>query len=337
MKGSAFSQFRFADPWFLLLLVVIPALWLLHRRMSKRSQGGIIFPSTQPLSRLASPWTIRLQQALFFLKLAGLTLLIVAFARPQLGSAEEDIQTEGVDIMIAVDTSGSMAAEDFRPNNRISVAKQEVRDFIQGRSADRIGIVIFAARSFTKCPLTIDYDVLLKQVEDIKLGTIEDGTAIGNGLANAINRLRPSKAKSRIIILLTDGVNNTGEIDPLTAAEIAKSLGMKIYTIGVGKEGVAPMPVDDPVYGKRYVEVEVQIDEVLLKKIAEMTAGKYFRAVDRDSLQQVFNTINSLEKSRVSVKSYTHYNEIFSYFVWPGLGLILGVFLLGQTRLRQLP
>jgi Ca-activated chloride channel family protein len=337
MTAGAVSQFRFADPWFLLLLGIIPLLWIHHRRKSRQPQGGIVFPSAQALTELSNHWTIRLQKALFSFRLAGLTLLILAFARPQLGSAEEDIQTEGVDIMIAIDTSGSMAAEDFRPNNRISVAKQVVRDFILGRNADRIGIVIFAARSFTKCPLTIDYDVLLKQVEDVKLGSIEDGTAIGNGLANAINRLRASKAKSRVIILLTDGVNNTGEIDPLTAAEIGKSLGIKMYTIGIGKQGVAPMPVDDPVYGRRYVEVEVQLDEALLKKIAETTGGRYFRAVDRDSLHQVFETIDSLEKSKVSVKSYTHYNEIFSYFVWSGLGLILGVFLLAQTWLRQLP
>ena len=337
MTAGMLSQFRFADPWFLVLLGIVPILWFHSRQRSKRPQGGILFPSVSLLNLLGSQWTVQLQQALFPLRLAGLALLILAFARPQLGSAEEDILTEGVDIMIAIDTSGSMAAEDFRPNNRISVAKQVVRDFIQGRNSDRIGIVIFAARSFTKCPLTIDYDVLLKQVDDVKLGTIEDGTAIGNGLANAINRLRASKAKSRVIILLTDGVNNTGEIDPLTAAEIAKNLGIKIYTIGVGKQGVAPLPVDDPVYGKRYVEVEVQIDEVLLQKIAELTRGRYFRAVDRDSLQQVFRTIDSLEKSKVSMKSYLHYNEIFSYFVWPGLGLILGAFLLGQTRLRQLP
>jgi Ca-activated chloride channel family protein len=337
MIAGSWSQFRFADPWFLLLLGVVPLLWFHRRWKSRAPQGGLRFPSASMLEGLGEQWTVRFKQALFHIKLAGIALLILAFARPQLGSAEEDILTEGVDIMVAIDTSGSMAAEDFRPNNRISVAKQVVRDFIQGRKSDRIGVVIFAARSFTKCPLTIDYDVLLKQVDDVKLGTIEDGTAIGNGLANAINRLRASKAKSRVIILLTDGVNNTGEIDPLTAAEIAKSLGMKIYTIGVGKQGIAPMPVDDPVYGKRYVEVEVQIDEALLQRIAAMTGGRYFRAVDRDSLQQVFKTIDSLEKSKISVKSYTHYNELFSYFVWPGMGLLLGEFLLGQTRFRQLP
>jgi len=313
--------------------------WLIvHRRWRRRQvQGGIRFPLSGMEGIASLSWTVWFRQVLFWLRLAVIGLLVLGYARPQLGSVEEDILTEGVDIMIAVDTSGSMAAEDFRPNNRITVAKQVVQDFIQGRRSDRIGLVIFAARSFTKCPLTIDYDVLLKQVEDIRLGTIEDGTAIGNGLANAINRLRASKAKSRVIILLTDGVNNTGEIDPITAAEIAQSLGMKIYTIGVGKQGVAPMPVDDPVYGKRYVEVEVQIDEALLEKIAAMTSGQYFRAVDRNSLQQVFKTIDTLEKSKISVKSYTHYNEIFGYFLWPGLVLLLLEVTLAQTRLRQLP
>jgi len=230
-----------------------------------------------------------------------------------------------------------MAAEDFRPRNRLVVAKQVIQDFVRGRQSDRIGLVIFAARSFTKCPLTIDYDVLLKQIEDVELGVIDDGTAIGSGLANAVNRLRSSKAKSRVIILLTDGVNNSGEIDPLTAAELARSLGLKVYTVGVGREGIAPFPVNDPIFGRRYVDVQVQIDEELLKKIAESTGGQYFRAVDKDSLEKIFKTIDGLEKSKISVKSYTHYNEVFGYFLWPGLGLILVESLLSHTRFRKLP
>ncbi len=337
MLSRALSEFRFADPWYLLLLVVIPLFVFRHSRMHHGLKGGLSFPQVNLAKQIHVPWTLRVHRWLFVLKLAGIGLLIAAFARPQLGSTEEDILTEGVDIMIAIDTSGSMAAEDFRPNNRIGVAKQVVKDFVQGRRSDRMGLVIFAARSFTKCPLTIDYDVLLKQIDDVSLGTIEDGTAIGNGLANAVSRLRASKAKSRVIILLTDGVNNSGEIDPLTAAEIARSLGMKVHTVGVGKEGIAPFPVDDPVFGKRYVEAEVQIDETSLRKIAGLTGGKYFRAVDRDSLGQIFKTIDSLEKSEISVKSYTHYNEIFGYFLWPGLGLVLGEVLLAHSRFRKLP
>jgi len=337
MSAADFSEFRFADPWFLLLLLVIPFLFFHQKWRHKHSRGGLRFPQVKLARPLGSSWTLQVRKMLFHLKLVGISLLVLGFARPQLGSAEEDILSEGVDIVLAMDTSGSMAAEDFRPNNRISVAKQVVKDFVQGRRSDRIGLVIFAAKSFTKCPLTIDYDVLLKQIDDVHLGTIEDGTAIGNGLANAINRLRASKAKSRVIILLTDGVNNSGEIDPLTAAEMARGLGMKIYTVGVGRKGVAPFPVNDPVFGRRYVDVEVQIDEESLKKIADMTGGKYFRATDRYSLGQIFRTIDSLEKSKISVKSYTHYNEIFGYFLWPALALLLGESILSNTRFRTLP
>src|SRR5207249_1028110 len=337
MWRTSLSQFRFANPWYLLLLLIIPLFVFRHQWSRKHSEGGLCFPQVRLARQLGSSWTTRFYQGLYLFKMAGIAVLILGFARPQLGSAEEDILTEGVDIMMAVDISGSMAAEDFRPKNRISVAKQVVKDFVQGRRSDRIGLVIFAAKSFTKCPLTIDYDVLLRQIDDVHLGAIEDGTAIGNGLATAINRLRLSKAKSRVIILLTDGVNNSGEIDPLTAADIAKSPGIKVYAVGVGKEGIAPFPVNDPVFGKRYVDVEVQIDEGVLQKMAQMTSGKYFRAVDRDSLEQIFKTIDGLEKSKISVKSYTHYNEIFSYFLWPGLGLLLGEAVLSNTRFRKVP
>ena len=335
--SASFSQFHFADPWYLLLLIIIPLIAIWNRWARKRFKGGILFPQVLLARHVTGSWTLQFQKWLIAFKLLGISLLILAFARPQIGSAEEDILTEGVDIMLTIDISGSMAAEDFRPRNRISVAKQVVKDFVKGRRSDRIGLVIFAARSFTKCPLTIDYDVLLKQIDDVQLGTIDDGTAIGNGLANAVNRLRASKAKSRVIILLTDGVNNSGEIDPLTAAEIARSLGMKVYTVGVGREGVAPFPVNDPVFGKRYIEVEVQIDEEVLKKIAGLTGGQYFRAVDRDSLEKIFQTIDGLEKSRISVKSFTHYNEVFAVFLWPGLGLLLGESILSHTRFRKLP
>jgi Ca-activated chloride channel homolog len=337
MTAANLSQLRFADPWYLLLLLLLP-LWLLRRRwVQKNLKGGLTFSQLGLAGQLGFSWTTRFFKGLYVFKLIGIAAVILAFARPQLGSAEEDILTEGVDIMITIDISGSMAAEDFRPRNRISVAKQVVQDFVRGRQSDRIGLVVFAAKSFTKCPLTIDYDVLLRQIDDVNLGAIEDGTAIGNGLATAVNRLRLSKAKSRVIILLTDGVNNSGEIDPLTAADIAKSLGIKVYTVGVGREGIAPFPVNDPVFGRRYVDVEVKIDEEILQKISQSTGAQYFRAFDSDSLQQIFRTIDGLEKSKISVKSYTHYNEIFSYFLWPGLGFLVGEALLSHTRFRKLP
>ena len=335
--GGTISRLQFADPWFLLLLLLIPLLLARRVWVRRKFSGGLVFPQTSLVRELGRSWTVRFQPWLILFKLAGIALLVIAFARPQLGSSEEDILTEGVDIMVTVDVSGSMAAEDFRPRNRLVVAKQVIQEFVRGRQSDRIGLVIFAAHSFTKCPLTIDYDVLLKQIEDVELGVIDDGTAIGSGLANAVNRLRSSKAKSRVIILLTDGVNNSGEIDPLTAAELARSLGIKVYTVGVGREGIAPFPVNDPIFGRRYVDVQVQIDEELLKKISESTGGQYFRAVDKDSLEKIFKTIDGLEKSRISVKSYTHYNEVFGYFLWPGLGLILAESLLSHTRFRKLP
>jgi len=337
MPVPSLVQFRFANPWFLVLLLLIPLLFLRRRWIQQHFKSGLIFSQLGLVSRLRSSWTMRIYKGLYLLKLAGIAAVVLAFARPQLGSAEEDILTEGVDIMIAIDISGSMAAEDFRPKNRISVAKQVVQDFVRGRQSDRIGLVIFAAKSFTKCPLTIDYDVLLKQIDDVNLGAIEDGTAIGNGLATAVNRLRLSKAKSRVIILLTDGVNNSGEIDPLTAADIARSLGIKVYTVGVGREGIAPFPVNDPVFGRRYVDIEVKIDEEVLQKISQSTGGRYFRATDRDSLEQIFKTIDQLEKSKISIKSYTHYNEIFSYFLWPGLACLVGEALLSHTRFRRIP
>ena len=335
--AGTMTRLQFADPWYLLLLLMIPLLLVRRLWIRRKFSGGLVFPQTNLARELGQSWTVRFQPWLVLFKLAGIALLVIAFARPQLGSSEEDILTEGVDIMVTVDVSGSMAAEDFHPRNRLVVAKQVIQDFVRGRQSDRIGLVIFAARSFTKCPLTIDYDVLLKQIEDVELGVIDDGTAIGSGLANAVNRLRSSKAKSRVIILLTDGVNNSGEIDPLTAAELARSLGIKVYTVGVGREGIAPFPVNDPIFGRRHVDVQVQIDEELLKKISESTGGQYFRAVDKDSLEKIFKTIDGLEKSRISVKSYTHYNEVFGYFLWPGLGLILAESLLSHTRFRKLP
>jgi Ca-activated chloride channel family protein len=331
------SRLRFSDPWYLLLLLLIPLILARRVWIQKKVHGGLLFPQVGLARQLGSSWTLQVRKYLLPFKLIGLGLLILAFARPQLGSAEEDILTEGVDIMLSIDVSGSMAAEDFHPKNRLVVAKQVVQDFVKGRKSDRIGLVVFAGRSFTKCPLTIDYGVLLRQIEDVQLGMIEDGTAIGSGLANAVNRLRASKAKSRVIILLTDGVNNSGEVDPLTAAELARSQGVKVYTVGVGREGVAPFPVNDPVFGRRYVDVEVQIDETSLQKIAGVTGGKYFRAVDKDSLERIFRTIDGLEKSKISVKSYTHYNEVFAYFLWPGLGLILMESILSHSRFRKLP
>lgn len=326
----------FANPWLLLALLMLPLLLVYDRWQRKRSPA-LRFSSLAGLRKIAPAWPQWARRALLGARLLAVALLVLALARPQKGYTEEDILTEGVDIMITLDVSGSMAAEDFSPRNRLYVAKEVVKQFIEGRRYDRIGMVIFAADSYTKCPLTLDYGVLLRLLDDVQLGTVRDGTAIGTALATSVNRLKPTKAKSKIIILLTDGVNNAGEIDPVTAADIAKAFGLKIYAIGVGKKGFAPFPVNDPFGGKRYVQVPVEIDENMLRQIAQATDGQYFRATDRDSLEKIFKTIDSLEKSEVQVKSYSHYDERFGLFLFPAMGLLLLETVLSHTRFRKLP
>ena len=259
--------------------------------------------------------------------------------RPRLGSGrtEQEIITEGIDIIMAIDLSRSMLAEDFKPKNRVQAAKQVAADFIKGRKNDRIGLVVFAAKSFTQCPLTIDYGILLNFLEEIEVGLIEDGTAIGMGLANCVNRFRHSKAKSKVVILLTDGVNNRGELDPITAAGLAKALDVRVYTIGVGKRGDALYPVDDPFFGKRYVRMPVQIDEAVLRRIAEITGARYFRATDENSLAEIYNEIDQLEKTKIEIKEYTRYKELFVRFLLAAFGLLLIEIVLAHTKFRKIP
>ena len=251
--------------------------------------------------------------------------------------------TEGIDIILTIDISGSMQAEDFKPKNRLHVAKQVVSEFIRGRDSDRIGMVIFAGQAVTQCPLTSDYSVLLSLLENVQIGMLEDGTAIGMALATSVNRLKDMEAKSKVVILLTDGQNNRGEIDPLTAARIAQSLGIKVYTVGVGREGGAPIPVYDPIYGKRYLVgpdgqlILTQMDEETLKEIARLTGGKYFRAVDRDSLKKIYQQIDRLEKTKRKVKHYMEYRELFQYLVSAALFCMTASFLLENTRFRTIP
>jgi Ca-activated chloride channel family protein len=254
-----------------------------------------------------------------------------------MGIEEEEILTDGVDMVVALDASGSMAAEDFEPKNRLHVAKAVIRRFVEGLRHDRVGLVVFAGKSFTRCPLTLDYGVLLQTLDDVRLGAIEDGTAIGNGLANCLNRLRESRAKSRVIILATDGVNNRGEVPPLDAARMAKALGVRIYTVGIGSRGVARVPVNDPNYGRVYVNMPVEIDEASLTQIAEMTGGRYERATDRSTLEKIFDDIARLEKSRIQVKTYTHYSERYSDWLWAALALVVGAALAGGTRFSKIP
>lgn len=307
--GGTMKDYTFANPEYFWLLLVVPLMlaWQWRRRRSEFIDLQV--PSIEVFHTVRRSWRQRLRPLLIVLRIAALLFLIVALARPRSTSSGETITTEGIDIVLAMDISGSMLAEDFRPN-RIEASKSVAADFIKGRPNDRIGLVIFAGESFTQCPLTIDHEVLIELFKGIKSGMIEDGTAIGMGLATSVSRLKESQAKSRVIILLTDGVNNRGFIDPLTASGIAQSFGIRVYTIGVGTIGMAPYPVQTP-FGIQYQNVPVEIDEALLQKIAEQTGGKYFRATDNRALKSVYEEIDRLEKTRIDVTQFRRYREEF--------------------------
>lgn len=276
-------------------------------------------------------------QLMPLVRLLVYVFLVTALARPQKFSSEREYSTKGVDIVISLDISGSMLAEDFKPENRIAVAKQEAAKFIRGRENDRIGLVVFARKAFTQCPLTLDYDVLIELLQDIQIGMISDGTAIGMGLATAVNRLRDSKAKSKVIILITDGASNAGNIDPITAAELAKAFGIKVYAICIGRGGLVPFPINDPLFGKRYVQAEVEIDEMVLKRIADITHGLFFRARDSKALGEIYEKINQLEKTEIKVKEYRSFDERFAYFLIPGLLLLLLELMIRNTIAVKIP
>ena len=264
-----------------------------------------------------------------------LGFLIIALARPQSFTSGENVSTEGIDIAMVLDISGSMLAEDLKPN-RLDAAKIVIDDFVQARTSDRIGLVVFAREAFTQCPLTIDYNVLRNLLRDIRSGMIEDGTAIGNAIANGVNRLKDSDAKSRIIILLTDGVNNSGEVDPISAAEIANTFGIRIYTIGVGTQGQAPYPVKTP-FGTRYQMVPVEIDENVLKEISGITDGQYFRATNNRALKEIYEKIDQLEKTMIEITSYSNAKELFYSWLGGGLLFLLMELAISRTFLRKLP
>lgn len=328
----------FANPEFLLLLVVVPLLVYWYLKQNTRRTGTIRYSNlglVKAVDKISGKKKYR--HLIFTLRIVALTLLIVGFARPQSSHTEEEVITEGVDIVLALDISSSMLAEDFKPNNRLQAAKLVAADFIRGRTNDRIGMVVFAAKSFTQCPLTLDYGILLSFLDEVESGMIEDGTAIGMAIANASNRLRDSKAKSKIIILLTDGQNNRGELDPLTAAKVAQAFGIRIYTIGVGKRGTALYPVDDPIFGKRYVQMPVQIDEKTLKEIARITHGSYYRATDKASLEAIFKEIDELEKTKIEVKQFAKYKELFPVYLFFAFGALVTEVVLANTKFRKIP
>jgi len=328
----------FRDPVFLLLLLLIPPALYLYW---SQGRGALRFSSLTPLKGLPVSWRQKLHLLFPILFSLSFILMILALARPQKGIEETKIKTEGIDIVLAVDVSGSMLAEDFilekKYRNRLYAVKEAVKKFIDGRVGDRIGLVLFAGRPYTQCPLTLDYGILLQLLEEAKIGMIEDGTAIGSALATAVNRLKDSESKSKIIILLTDGVNNAGNIDPLTAATLAKTYGIKVYTIGAGTRGTARYPVKDFFGNKTYRPVQIPIDEEMLSQIAQTTGGSFFRATDTELLFSIYNIIDQLEKTTAEVNVYIDYHEIFPAFLMPGFLLLMVNLGLTNTVLRKLP
>ena len=330
MNGISFNDPEF----FYLFLVLIPMLvWYVWKQ--KKAGASIQFSSDMGFARIPKSWKYYFRHSVFVLQLVSMSFLIVALARPQSSNSWSNVTTEGIDIVIALDISSSMLAMDFKPN-RLEAAKDVATQFISGRSNDKIGLVVFAGESFTQCPLTTDHATVINLFRNIESGMIEDGTAIGNGLGTAVSRLKESNAISKVVILLTDGENNRGEIAPVTAAELAKTYGIRVYTVGVGTIGMAPYPMQTP-FGVQVRDVEVKIDEVTLEKIAATTDGKYFRATNNNKLAEIYKEIDALEKSKIDVKEYSKKQEEYlKYALFGGLFLILGLFL-KTTVFRNIP
>ncbi len=329
------SHITFLHPGYFFLLLLIPAYVAWYVWKQKGLQASLQVSSLKALSNVQPSVRGRLRHILVALRMLALAAIIVVLARPQSTNKFRNETTEGIDIVMALDISGSMLAEDFKPN-RLEAAKEVAASFVAGRPNDNIGLVIFAAESFTQCPLTTDHAVLINLFRDIRTGMLEDGTAIGLGLATAVSRIKESLAKSKVIILLTDGVNNRGEIAPITAAEIAQTFGVRVYTIGVGTLGSAPYPVET-VFGKQYQEVEVKIDEELLQNIAQLTGGAYFRATDNNKLKEIYQQIDQMEKTKIDVREYSKRSEEYLPFALLAALFLLAEILLRNTVFRNLP
>ncbi|CAN5212591.1 VWA domain-containing protein [soil metagenome] len=332
--------FRFLHPEFLWLLALLPLLALLK---GKRGTGtpGLRFSSTGAAALIAGARRSRAGMVTGLLRMLGLAALIIALARPQFGQGRTEVEASGIDIILAIDVSSSMEALDFtiggERTNRLDAVKGVVASFIEDRDSDRIGIVAFAARPYMVSPLTLDHDWLAGRLEDVTLGTVEDGTAIGSAVASAVNRLREQEAKSRIVILLTDGMNNAGKVSPEVAAEAAQALGIKVYTIGAGTRGEAPFPTTDPFGRTTLATIKVDIDEETLTRVAEMTGARYFRATDTDSLAAIYAEINQLETTTRTIREFSEYQELFAYALVPGLLLLFSELALTNTKFRRLP
>lgn len=313
------SRITFDQPLFLYLLLLIPVLVAFYVLKQQKANPSLRMPGLHQFAKTGKTFRHYLRHVLFAFRVIAIGILIIVLARPQATDRFQNTSTEGIDIVLALDISGSMLARDFKPD-RLEASKNVATEFIAGRPYDRIGLVVFSGESFTQCPLTTDHAVLVNLLREIQSGMIEDGTAIGNGLATAVNRIKDSQAKSKVIILLTDGVNNRGEIAPATAAGIAKTFGIRVYTIGVGTQGMAPYPVQTP-FGMQFRDMQVEIDENILKEIAGTTGGKYYRATDNNKLIQVYSEIDKLEKSKIDVRQFSKKEE--KYLVPAVIALIL--------------
>ena len=335
------SDFRFAAPWVLGLLLLVPVLFLARAWMKNMGKpASMRFAMTGMTKGLHSSWRIRFRPITTLLRAIAIMMIIIGLARPQIGNAQETITGEGIEIALALDISGSMASLDFQPDNRLQASKAVIDDFVAERPYDKIGLAIFASEAFNQSPLTIDHNMLSRSLSQVELAPdlgLDDGTAIGLGLANAASMLANSDAESKVVILLTDGVNNSGQIDPVTAAEAANALGIKVYTIGAGKTGQVPVPVQSMFGTEQIMYQESQIDEETLQQIADITGGTYFRAEDTDGLRQIYDEINELEKSQVEVQVFNQYEEQAMWILIPALMMIALELILRQTIFRTIP
>ncbi len=329
-----FENIEFANPKLLWLLLLVPLAIIWYILRHKKQEASLNFSDLNGMAKLPKTWKAYLRHLLFALKMAALALLIVALARPQSSSTNSTSNIEGIDIVMAMDVSGSMLARDLKPD-RLTAAKNVASDFVKDRPGDRMGLVIFSGETFTQVPLTTDHGVMLNMLAEMKNGLIDDGTAIGDGLATAISRLKDSEAISKVVILLTDGMNNAGSVDPYTAAEMAKLYGIRVYTIGVGSYGTAPYPVQTP-FGTQMQQVKVEIDEKLLTSIANSTGGKYFRATNNQKLDEIYQEIDKLERSKIEVTEFRRLHEEFYPLVAWAIALLLLEFLLRKTIFRTL-
>ena len=334
------TTFSFAHPWLLLLLLILPLLALLRGKIG--GTPGILFSSTKLVMAVGKRRRSRAGAVLASLLYGAMACLIVALARPQLGRTLERIQASGVDIMLVLDVSGSMMAEDYTIGssrvNRIDAVKRVTQQFIEARPNDRIGIIAFAGRPYLVSPLTLDHEWLIRNLDRVQLGLVEDGTAIGSALASAVSRLKDRDSKTKLIVLLTDGANNAGKVLPLTSAEAAKALGMKIYTVGAGSDGPVPVPVGKDMFGKTvYRKMVFDFDEKLLDQIAKIGDGKYFRAADTDTMDKTFREIDRMEKTKIEVEKSADYRDLFPLFLALGVILLGAEAVLSQTLWRRLP